>query len=62
MIKLFITAIDSNEDGTALTLFEDYQIGYENKDILVLDNRLSIRIADKIEEVELINEQATSPF
>ena len=30
-IKLYITAIESKEDGTAVTLFEDYLITFGNR-------------------------------
>jgi len=62
MLKLFITAMESNEDGTALTLFEDYKIGYADKHEMLLDEELTRKIMDKINSVELINEQASSAF
>lgn len=62
MIKLFITAIDSRENGTAVTLFEDYQVLYSSLEDLRLDETFSERVADKLEEVEKINNQTTSPF
>ena len=62
MIKLFITAIDSREDGTAVTLFEDYQIGYEDKHAMLQDENMTRKIMDKINNVEFINDQISSPF
>lgn len=62
MIKLYITAIESNEDGTAVTLFEDYQLRYDDKHVMLQDEDFTRKIMDKINAVELINEQASSPF
>ena len=63
MIKLFITAIDSREDGTAVTLFEDFeQTGYENADEIEFSDFLQRNIAQKIRTVEAINEQDSSPL
>lgn len=63
MIKLFITAIDSREDGTAVTLFEDFeQTGYENADDIEFSDFLQRNIAQKIRTVEAINEQDSSPL
>jgi hypothetical protein len=62
MLKIYITAIDSRDNGTAVTLFEDYQVNYSSSDDIKLDETLGERLADKIEEVEKINNQVTSPF
>lgn len=63
MIKLYITAIDSRDNGSAVTLFEDYQLNYENKDELFIKSHyLGDNIVKKIDEVELINEQITKPY
>lgn len=63
MIKLYITAIQSNKDGTAVTLFEDYLLGYENKDLLLnAEESINQKLFNKVEEVELQNQGATSPF
>lgn len=61
-IKLFITAIDSREDGSAVTLFEDYQLRYGDKHEMLLDEEMTRKIMDKINNTELINDQALSPF
>lgn len=58
MIKLYITAIESKPDGTAVTLFEDYVV--TGKQIEQSD--LHEIIYKKIEEIETINNQTTSPF
>lgn len=63
MIKLYITAIETRPDGSAVTLFEDFHLGFQDletlRDPIVTLNH---KVADKIEEVELANEQATTPF
>lgn len=61
-LKLYITAIDSREDGSAVTIFEDFQRNYKSIDELRAFDLLSFDIADKIEEVQKINDQVTSPF
>lgn len=58
MIKLYITCIESNPDGTAVTLFEDYKVGAG--DLQTLD--LTQLVLNKIEEVELSNEGASTTF
>ena len=65
MIKLYITAIESKEDGTAVTLFEGYELGFKDKDTLIcIANTLSLneKIHSKIEYVEKINNQQSTPF
>lgn len=62
MLKIYITAVESRPDGSAITIFEDYQVTREDIDELRSFDTLAFQIADKIEEVELINEQASSPF
>lgn len=63
MIKLYITAIESKENGTAVTLFEDYLVGYTSTEEIELDSQILMpRIARKIKEVEAINNQAAIPF
>ncbi len=63
MIKIFITAIESRDDGTAVTLFEDYQLDYDDKDHLYnADDTLNEKVYDKIEEVEKINNETSRPF
>lgn len=51
MIKLYITAIESKPDGTAVTLFEDFLLGYQDVDRLrnAVDS-LNDTLANKIEE------------
>lgn len=64
MIKLFITAIESRDDGTAVTLFEDYKISYDDKyDVYANPKKeLSKLVYEKIEQVEEINESASEPL
>lgn len=62
MLKLYITAIDSREDGTAVTLFEDYQLQYEDKESLGGADEISARVYEKIETIEKINNETTRPF
>lgn len=65
MIKLYITAIESKEDGSAVTLFEDLLV-VKTRDQLEFDSdsldSIESFVLDKIKEVEAINEQVTSPF
>lgn len=61
MIKLYITAIESNIDGTAITLFEDYLLGYDSKEEIE-HSSIGVKIARKIDDVEEVNNQTTSPF
>ena len=65
MIKLYITAIESKPDGTAVTLFEDLLVT-KTKDQLEFDSdspdTIESFVLDKIKEVEAINNQVTSPF
>lgn len=62
MIKIYITAIESRPDGTAVTLFEDYQLNYEDRFELSLEPTMEKLVFAKIEEFEAINKQVTSPF
>ena len=61
-IKLYITAIDSRENGTAVTLFEDHLVTYTEKEYVGEDTELGQEIFNKIEAVEKINNQTSSPF
>lgn len=61
-IKLYITAIDSRDNGTAVTLFEDYQINFFSKEEISQASEIGYLIGNKIEEVEKINEETTRPF
>ena len=61
MLKLYITVRDINEDK-GVTLFEDLNINYLDKEYLLSDLSLPEKIYSKIEEVEKINEQVTQPF
>lgn len=61
MIKIYIT-VRELEGDKAVTLFEDYQLGYEDKHTMLQDTEMTRKIMDKINEAELINDQATSPF
>lgn len=62
MLKIYITAVESRPDGTAITIFEDYQVTRKDVEELRSFDTLAFQIADKIDAVELINEQASSPF
>ena len=62
MIKLYITAIETKDNGQAVTLFEDYKLGYEDKHTMLQDEEITRKIMDKINEAELINDKVTSPF
>lgn len=58
MIKLYITAIETKENGSAVTLFEDFMVTGKQ----IEQGDLHEIIYNKIEEVELSNEQTTTPF
>jgi hypothetical protein len=64
MIKLFVTARQCNEDGTAVTLFEDYGLGYDDKDDLLNNQEKDMRqrVFEKLEEVEENNRVTAQPF
>lgn len=58
MIKLYITAIETKDNGLAVTLFEDFMVTGKQ----IEQGDLHEIIYNKIEEVELSNEEATKPF
>ena len=60
MIKTYITVHKTVSDKSSVSLFEDYQLFFE--DVEQLADLLGKNVATKIEEVEKINEQVTSPF
>lgn len=62
MIKLFISCIDSREDGIAVTIFEDFQLNYKDKESILEREDINDKIFNKIYEVEKINEEITRPF
>lgn len=62
MIKMYITAIESRDDGTAIKMFEDYEVRFEDKYGIMLAENLNEQLFNKIEEVESINEAQSKPF
>lgn len=52
MIKLYITAIESNPNGTAVTLFEDFKVEYETQFDLDCDDNLNEKISEQLKKVE----------
>jgi hypothetical protein len=62
MIKLYITAIDSKTDGTAVTLLEDTLLYTTRERLNLFPEELSVVLQNKLEEAEKINDQITSPF
>lgn len=52
MIKLYITAIESNPNGTAVTLFADFKVEYETKFDLDCDDNLNEKISEHLSKVE----------
>ena len=63
MIKIFITAIESNDNGTAVTLFEDYQLRYTDSEHLETNTEvLGQLISDKVVEVEKMNLEQSNPL
>lgn len=58
MIKLYITAIETKGNGSAVILFEDFLVTGRQ----IEQGNLYEIIYKKIEEVEKINNQITSPF
>ena len=57
-IKLYITAIETKDNGQAVTLFEDFLV--TGKQIEQAD--LHEIIYKKLEEVEVVNDMATMRF
>jgi len=60
MIKLYITAHETVGDKSSVVLFDDYQLFFEDKEQLA--DILGSTVYKKIEMVEEINNQKTSPF
>ena len=60
--EFHVTCLEKKENGTAVILFEDYKIGYQDKEALSEDDELNYRLLKKIETVEAINDELTSPF
>jgi hypothetical protein len=63
-IKIYVSAMEVKEDGSGVLLFEDYLIRYGDKYEIYGDTTkdLSKLVFEKIEQVEEINEQASSPL
>jgi len=57
-IKLYITAIETKDNGQAVTLFEDFLVTGRQ----IEQGDLHEIIYKKLEEVELANDMATMPF
>lgn len=57
-IKLYITAIKTKDNGSAVTLFEDFMVTGKQ----IEQGDLHEIIYNKIEEIELANDQVTTPF
>lgn len=62
MIKIFITAIESNKDGTAVELFKDYTVMYPSKEDLGDDEELAYRLMNKVDEIEEERKNQSNPF
>ncbi len=62
MLKAYITILDSKENGSAITIFEDALFNFVDAEQLRLNTKLTSQLADKIEEVEKINNETTRPF
>lgn len=60
--KLYITAREVKDNGQAVTIFEDALFNFVDAEQLRLNTKLQSQLAEKIEEVEKINNQVTSPF
>jgi len=52
MIKLYITAVESSSNGTAVTLFEDFKVEYETQFDLDCDDNLNEKISEQLNKVE----------
>lgn len=63
MYKIYVTVLkkESNDSKSAVTVFEDYQLMYQSVEEIE-HGIIGAKIAKKIEEVELSNEEATKPF
>lgn len=58
MIKLYITAVETKENGQAVNLFDDFLVTGRQ----IEQGDLHEIIYKKLEEVELVNDMATMPF
>jgi len=52
MIKLFITAIETKDNGQAVTIFEDFKVNYDTQFDLDSDIDLNSLISEEITKVE----------
>lgn len=62
MIKLYITAIESNPNGTAVTLFEDFKVEYETQFDLDCDDNLNEKISEQLKKVEQVKAEQSKPI
>jgi len=62
MIKLYITAIQSNDNGTAVVLFEDYKQEYETAFDLDCDEQLGTKIVSHLNKVEKEKQKQSEPL
>lgn len=62
MLKIYITAVDSKPNGSAVTLFEDVLRTYDDKDDILNGPSLNDIIFNKLEEVEASNDAFANPL
>lgn len=62
MLKIYITAVDSKPNGSAVTLFEDLLRGYDDKDDILNAESLNDIVFNKLEEVEASNDAFANPL
>ncbi len=61
-IKLYITAIQSDPDGTAVEIFENYELRYHTRFDLDCDESINEKIGTKIDEVEKERMEQSKPI
>lgn len=62
MLKIYIRAVESKEDGTAVELFDDVVLGYDDKDEMLHKDNVTQHVFDRIERAEKINEEFAKPI
>lgn len=62
MLKIYITVFETKGDGMGVKVLEDYLVTKKDIEDLRSYDTLSFQLADKLEEVEKINDEITTPF
>lgn len=62
MLKIYITVFETKGDGMGVKVLEDYLVTKKDIEDLRSYDTLSFQLADKLEKVEKINDEITTPF